>query len=220
MNVKNKKSVALIVAHPDDETLWAGGTILSHPSWNCFVVCLCRKSDDERAVKFQKALEALGAEGIMGDMDDGPSQEPLDEDEVERLIIELLPHRHFNLIITHNPTGEYKRHLRHEQTSKAVIRLWFTGKISASELWTFAYKEEGTEKYPKPIKTAPYYKTLTKRIQEKKLKIITLIYGFEENSFEAESNPKAEAFWQFINSYDAKRWLANGGIIHESISII
>jgi LmbE family N-acetylglucosaminyl deacetylase len=32
------KNVAIIVAHPDDETLWAGGTILNHPSWKCFII--------------------------------------------------------------------------------------------------------------------------------------------------------------------------------------
>ncbi len=26
--------VALVVAHPDDETLWAGGTLLQHPGWD------------------------------------------------------------------------------------------------------------------------------------------------------------------------------------------
>jgi LmbE family N-acetylglucosaminyl deacetylase len=34
MEYKNRtKNVAIIVAHPDDETLWAGGTILNHPYW-------------------------------------------------------------------------------------------------------------------------------------------------------------------------------------------
>ena len=41
------KSVAVIVAHPDDETLWAGGTILNHPSWHWFVACLCRGNDQD-----------------------------------------------------------------------------------------------------------------------------------------------------------------------------
>jgi LmbE family N-acetylglucosaminyl deacetylase len=39
-NSKKSISVVLIVAHPDDETLWAGGTMLNHPLWNFFVVCL------------------------------------------------------------------------------------------------------------------------------------------------------------------------------------
>ncbi len=63
---KEIKRVAIIVAHPDDETLWAGGTILSHPEWECFVVSLCRKSDPDRAPKFKKVLEVLGADGISG----------------------------------------------------------------------------------------------------------------------------------------------------------
>jgi len=35
-----KKIVAVIVAHPDDETLWAGGLLIDHPEWDVFVACL------------------------------------------------------------------------------------------------------------------------------------------------------------------------------------
>jgi LmbE family N-acetylglucosaminyl deacetylase len=73
----HKKNVVIIVAHPDDETLWAGGTILSHPHWSCFVVCLCRSDDKDRAPKFYKALEIMRAEGIMGNLDDSPEQETI-----------------------------------------------------------------------------------------------------------------------------------------------
>jgi pentatricopeptide repeat protein len=59
------KSVAVIVAHPDDETLWAGGTILSHPMWNCFIVSLCRGNDPDRALRFYEALKILKSEGII-----------------------------------------------------------------------------------------------------------------------------------------------------------
>src|SRR5665647_510515 len=100
---KKTKTVALIVAHPDDETLWAGGTILSHPLWECFIVCLSRKSDTERATKFYKALKVLRSEGIMGDLDDGPDQMPLDITDVEQTILDLLPTQHYDLIISHNP---------------------------------------------------------------------------------------------------------------------
>ena len=72
MERANSKKVALIVAHPDDETLWAGGTILSHPGWECYIVCLCRGNDADRAPKFKEALKELRSEGIMGDLDDGP----------------------------------------------------------------------------------------------------------------------------------------------------
>jgi len=31
------RTVCVIVAHPDDETLWTGGMILMHPEWECKV---------------------------------------------------------------------------------------------------------------------------------------------------------------------------------------
>jgi LmbE family N-acetylglucosaminyl deacetylase len=213
MDRKIPKSVAVIVAHPDDETLWAGGTILSHPSWNWSIVCLCRKSDTERATKFYKALKILKSEGIMGDLDDGPEQNPLEGKEVERAIMQLLPPTHFDLIISHNPSGEYTRHIRHEEVSKAVITLWHAGKISTNELWTFAYEDGNKEYYPRSIEKVTIYRKLTKRIWLRKYSIITSTYGFEKNSWEAETTPLAESFWQFTNSYDAKKWLNNGGVL-------
>jgi len=202
----DSKEVAVIVAHPDDETLWAGGTILSHPGWHWFIACLCRGSDNDRAPKFFKALQILGSEGAMDDLDDGPEQKPLDENELEQTILQLLPSRHFDLIISHNPGGEYSWHIRHEEVSKAVIKLWHAGRISANELWTFAY-EDGEKKYcPRPIESAGFYHVLTKQIWLKKYSIITETYGFEINSFEAETTPRAESFWQFQNPDDAQKW--------------
>lgn len=208
----SSKTVGVVVAHPDDETLWAGGTILSHPSWNWFIISLCRSSDTERAPKFYSALKVLKSEGTMGDLDDGPDQKHLDEGEIEGLILRLLPPKHFDLIITHNPSGEYTRHIRHEEVSKAVFRLWIAGKIHASELWTFAYEDGGREYFPRPIEIAPGYRTLTKRIWLRKYSIITETYGFDKDGFEAKTTPRAESFWQFTNSYEAKKWLKRGGV--------
>jgi LmbE family N-acetylglucosaminyl deacetylase len=203
-----QKSVAIIVAHPDDETLWVGGTILSNPTWQCFIVCLCRGNDEDRAPKFYQAIEALKSKGIMGDLDDGPEQTPLDTAVVEQAILALLPAKHFDLIITHNPNGEYTRHRRHEEVSKAAIALWHTGKVSAGALWTFAY-EDGNKAYlPKAIENAPIYRILIKWIWLRKYDIITKIYGFTEDSWEARTTPRAEAFWQEQPWDDAKQWLS------------
>ena len=201
------KTVALIVAHPDDETLWAGGTLLNHPSWQWFTICLCRGSDNDRAPKFYKALKILKSEGIMGDVDDGPEQNPLEENMLARAILDLVPPKHFDLIITHNPTGEYTKHLRHEEVGKAVIKLWCDGKISANELWIFAYEDGNKKYYPKPEENGTFCRTLNNRIWHKKYSIITDTYGFEKNSWEAQTTPKAEAFRQFSNSYDVINWI-------------
>jgi LmbE family N-acetylglucosaminyl deacetylase len=204
---ESTKRIAVIVAHPDDETLWAGGTILNHPLWNWFIVCLCRSSDLERSIKFHKALLKLHADGIMGDLDDGPRQKPQKECDVERLILELLPQKQYDLIITHNLSGEYTRHLRHEEVSKAVIRLWQSNKIVADELWTFAYEDGNKQYFPKAIEKATVFHQLTKKTWRKKFGIITQTYGFEENSWEAKTTPHSEAFWQFKNHFHAQEWL-------------
>jgi LmbE family N-acetylglucosaminyl deacetylase len=213
LNKKNPMAVAVIVAHPDDETLWAGGTILSNPLWKWYIVCLCRGNDNDRAPKFFKTLRILGSQGIMGDLDDGPEQKPLNEIELEHTILKLLPPIHFDLIISHNPDGEYTRHIRHEETGKAVLKLWLAGKISADELWIFAYEDGGREYYPRPVETASFCHILAEQIWLKKYKIITETYGFKKTSFKAETIPHAEAFWQFTHPVDAKNWLENGGVL-------
>ncbi len=205
------KTVALIVAHPDDEILWAGGTVINNPSWNWFILSLCRGSDPDRAPKFYKVLEMLAAEGTMGDLDDAPEQKPLDENEVERTIVDLLPSKHFNLIITHDPSGEYTRHLRHEETGKAVINLWNVGRISTDELWTFAYGDGNRKYFPMPLENAPLYNKLTKKTWLKKHELITEKYGFGKESWEAQTTPRTEAYWKFTDPDSAKKWLEKNG---------
>jgi LmbE family N-acetylglucosaminyl deacetylase len=219
-NVEKMKAVAVIVAHPDDETLWAGGTILGQPSWRCFILTMCRASDTDRAPRFFQAIQALGAEGRMADLDDGPEQNPLAEYEVQKTILGGLSQTHFDLIISHSPAGEYTRHLRHQETGKAVIGLWHEGKISADELWVFAYEDGGKQYLPRPIKTASIYHLLPEDIWQQKYSIITETYGFPQNGFEAETTPRAEAFWRFTNSMDAQHWFVNKVFYHESSALI
>lgn len=188
---------AVIVAHPDDETLWAGGTILMHPEANWTVVTLCRKSDPNRAPRFFNALEQLGATGVMGELDDGPEQNPQNSPDVQNMILELLPSDKFDLIMTHGIWGEYTRHLRHEETGKAVMTLWESGRLLTKQVLRFAY-EDGNGKYlPRPVPDADLKVTLPNEIWQKKYEIITGIYGFAPESFEAKTTPIGEAFWCF-----------------------
>lgn len=214
------KNVALIVAHPDDETLWAGGTVLGRPSWSWFITSLCRASDPDRAPRFFHALQTFGVAGNIGDLDDGPEQTPLPESQVQETILQLLPQKHLSLIISHSPAGEYTRHRRHEEIGRAVIALWQSGKIVTDELWVFAY-EDGRKQYlPRPVKTAHIYNILPENIWQRKYDMITSIYGFEKNGFEAKTTPPAEAFWKFTNSLDAQQWLENEVFLHESSAAV
>jgi LmbE family N-acetylglucosaminyl deacetylase len=188
------QNCAVIVAHPDDETLWAGGSILMHPECSWTVITLCRKTDRDRARKFFQALEQLNATGRMGDLDDGPEQTPLANCEVQKAILSLLPSNRFDLVLTHSLRGEYTRHLRHEETSKAVLALCEGGKLAAQEMWMFAYEDGGGQYLPRPAKDAEIRIKLPENIWQKKLYIITEIYGFGSESFEARVTQRQEAF--------------------------
>ena len=207
MKSKTSRTVAIIVAHPDDEILWAGGIILNNPHWQYFITSLCRKNDKDRSSKFYKVLKLINAQGIMGNLDDETEQKPLSAIEVEQKILDLLPNKHFDLIITHSPFGEYTKHLRHEEAGKAVIMLWNKGKINTNKLWAFAYEDGNKNYFPKAIENTPYFETLKKEIWIKKYTLITETYGFDKNSWEAKTTPESEAFWVFNNPDDANKFL-------------
>jgi len=203
MNIEPYKSIVVIVAHPDDETLWAGGTILNFPHKRWFVVCLCKASDKERSARFFNAMKILNAHGIMGDLDDRPDQHPLDAKVIEKEILQLLPMTSFDLILTHNSTGEYTTHLRHEEVNKAVLTLLQKRSIIAKELWIFAYEDGNKTYFPKIIENANIIERLSDKIWNVKYKLMTETYGFDKDSWEAKTTPKTEAFWQFRNPREA-----------------
>ncbi|OHB65539.1 MAG: GlcNAc-PI de-N-acetylase [Planctomycetes bacterium RBG_13_50_24] len=191
------KKCAVVVAHPDDEILWAGGTILMNPESEWTVVTLCRKSDPDRAPRFFRAIEVLNATGAMGDLDDGPEQNPLTSRSVQHEILQILPSNRFDLIITHGLNGEYTRHLRHEETAKAVMALWKSDRLFAGQIWRFAYEDGGRKYLPRAVEDADMHIRLPEEIWQRKYDIITDIYGFGTDSFEAGTTPREEAFWCF-----------------------
>ncbi|KON31613.1 hypothetical protein AC482_00055 [miscellaneous Crenarchaeota group-15 archaeon DG-45] len=203
-------TAAVIVAHPDDETIWAGGTVLMHSDWQWMIVSLCRGSDPDRAPKFIRAVRQLGGVGTIGDLDDGLEQLPLSEAEVQKMVLSLLPEKRFDLVLTHSPYGEYTRHRRHEETSKAVVGLWDKGLIRVSEIWMFAYEDAGVggkEDLPQAINTAHLIVHLPEDIWRRKYRIITDIYSFSPRTYEADIVMREEAFWRFQSPAEFRKWL-------------
>jgi LmbE family N-acetylglucosaminyl deacetylase len=206
MRKKRSVTAAIIVAHPDDETIWAGGTLLQHPDWQMTVVSLCRADDPDRAPRFFKAVAEFKAKAYIGKLDDGPAQKPLPQNEVQQAILSLLPENNFDFVLTHSPYGEYTRHLRHEETSQAVVSLWARKSLFAKEVWMFAYEDGGKSYSPKPIETAHRLVNLPKHIWRKKLRLVTNLYGFLPDSFEASAVSQEEAFWCFRTPDEFNEW--------------
>lgn len=190
-------SALVIVAHPDDETIWMGGTILSYPNIQWTIFSLCRGDDPDRAPKFKKVCEKYGAIPIMSNLEDEWIM-GLEESipEIENRIIHLA-HKNYDYIFTHNKNGEYG-HVRHVGAHEAVINLVKNKILRARELYFFSYKKSADEKFAEPNPAAEYEKQLPKDIFYSKIELIHSWYGFNIKSFEYQSSHQKETFEKFV----------------------
>ena len=197
--MKKRKKVLVIVAHPDDETIWMGGTILKNRDWDWTIFSLCRKNDADRAPRFRKVCKYYGAECIIGDLDDEVLQ-PLAIEEVINKIKEFLPDKKYDYIFTHGENGEYG-HLRHKEIHKAVKNMAENGEIKCKKIYYFAYVDgergaphDSKIKIPVPSNGAAEILRLDNSTYKDKYKLITQLYGFEKNIFETLSCHEFESF--------------------------
>jgi LmbE family N-acetylglucosaminyl deacetylase len=202
---------AVVVAHPDDETLWCGGYILSHPELHWRIVTLCRAGDPDRAPKFRKVVERFGAEGEMADLDDGPEQTPLAAERVQETNARLLTGACYDLVLTHGPMGEYTRHRRHAECCQSVVELWRSGAINTRRLWMFAYEDGGRTYLPRVRDDADQQDVLKEDVWLEKRRLITDLYGFKPDSWEAQTTPREEGFWCFDSAEAAAKRMASRG---------
>jgi LmbE family N-acetylglucosaminyl deacetylase len=99
----------MVVAHPDDETLWGGGLILRYPGHWTVIACSTPMADPVRAAKFLEATRRLGATGIVSPfMETFSSILPFDYDLSG-----------YDVIVTHGAAGEYG-HPHHVQVHREV----------------------------------------------------------------------------------------------------
>ena len=197
-----EKKALVIVAHPDDETIWMGGMILKNKDWDWTIFSLCRALDSDRAPKFNKVCGYYGATPIIADLDD-EKLEPLPIFDIIGVIEENLPYRNFNYVFTHGENGEYG-HLRHKEIHKAVNIMVKSGKLFCDELHFFSYKSgdkiiPGIPNLKLPVpKISDLNINLNETEHNDKLKIIQELYGFNQNSFETLSCNNKESFFREI----------------------
>ena len=97
----------LVVAHPDDESLWCAGLIIRYPKDWLIVCCTIPFKDPERADKFFDACDVLGAQSLL--LGHPERNGPIPKPDI----------RGRDLVISHGPHGEYG-HPQHRELHRLM----------------------------------------------------------------------------------------------------
>ncbi len=172
----------LLVAHPDDETIFCGGTMLTYPSWNWTVICLTHSLDSQspyskvRSQQFHQAMETFKQQNVhitYKDLGQDDKDKDITESDLNRWqgavqALNLSP----DIVFTHNPQGEYG-HEQHKAVSRISHEIF-------SNVWEFicpGARNVSPQPFRSLINTVP----LTSGVLEKKTAIFNHCYPSELN---------------------------------------
>jgi hypothetical protein len=198
----------MIVAHPKDEVIWAGGLLVSHPNWRWKIISACRNDDPERDSRFTSILDQLNAIGGIADLKVDPEQNSFSATELDSTIESQLSHN-YDLVVTHGPVSEYACHRRSRDVCNSVVKLWENGRIRSRELWMFAYDDEDGGCLPHARKDASILGELEYSAWEEKYRLMTETYGLPTTSWEVRVAPCTEGFNVFKTPRAARMCIDN-----------
>ncbi|MBR3267248.1 MAG: PIG-L family deacetylase [Oscillospiraceae bacterium] len=126
----------MIVAHPDDETIWGGAHLLDG---GYLVVCITNGRNRTRAAEFRSAVEKTGNIPLILEY---PDKVNFIRDNWNRVrggieddLKKVIALKKWSLIVTHNPKGEYG-HIHHKMTNALTVRAYDDMQCEA-ELYVF-----------------------------------------------------------------------------------
>jgi hypothetical protein len=131
----------MIVAHPDDESLWGGDVLEQDKGW--FVICLTNADNEVRAKQFNKAMDLFQVDRNIWNFPDlggDPFPDNVSQDLAFKLK-NIVNHPSVKKVVTHNPDGEYG-HPTHRAISYMVKRIL----TDQDKLHYFSFSKPGKEK--------------------------------------------------------------------------
>lgn len=128
----------ILVAHPDDEVLFAGELLLRHPDVEWDLVCATHHTESPRGQRFQASIAEFVNRGVrirgglsLGLFDTGPvlthAQYLSWRGRARAVLAELGRH---DIVVTHNKMGEYGH--GHHMALHQIAREWY-----GVDFWSF-----------------------------------------------------------------------------------
>lgn len=147
IDISNAKNL-MIVAHPDDETLWGGAHLIED---DYLVVCITCGPIKERVNEFISVMEATEDKYILlgyPDKTNGSRDNWKNcKDDLTKDLDKIINLKDWNVIVTHNPEGEYG-HLHHKLTNSIVTdlvstkdKLYYFGRYHSKNTFANFYDE-------------------------------------------------------------------------------
>lgn len=174
--VKKEIKRLMIVAHPDDESIFGGAHLLND---KYTVVCITCGTVDYRVQEFKEVMSKTNDDYMMLGFTDrvdktGPISDWYYEyNEIYNTLNDIIKNNEWDLIVTHNPNGEYG-HIHHIMTSEIVTNITNRDKLYYFGHW---YSDGGNGK------------TLNDDIYNKKMKeLISIYYRSQGNALNYNYN--------------------------------
>jgi len=90
-----------------------------------------------------------------------------------------------------------------------VVALWRSGSIATNRLWLFAYEDGGHAYLPRVRDDADRRNVLAESVWLEKRRLITDVYGYGADTWEAQATPREEGFWCFDSVAAAAKRIAS-----------
>lgn len=120
----NSVESLMIVAHPDDETLWGSEELLKN---KYLVICITCGTNKKREKEIEAALKISKDRLIVLDKPDKVKGKRSDwkhyKKQIEYELKYVIKKKKWNTIVTHNPEGEYG-HIHHKITNNIVTKVY------------------------------------------------------------------------------------------------